>query len=208
MNFSAQVLQAILKIFCGCTVRRFPRLSGAGPFLFYANHTSNLDFPVVWAALPSKYRERVRPVAAADYWLKTPLRRYLAVNTFHALLIERRKVTRQSNPIPRIVATLEKGNSALIFPEGTRHPDGELGTFKSGIYHIAKAVPGVPLIPVHLDNLSRILPKGELLPLPIVASVTFGDPFRLDLSADRETCLRACRDALLALRETPEEVPA
>jgi 1-acyl-sn-glycerol-3-phosphate acyltransferase len=148
--------------------------------IYFANHTSNLDALIIWAALPPKLREVTRPVAAHDYWTGGKVRLYLAQKVFNAILIERNKVTVSSNPIPKIIEAMEDKYSIIIFPEGKRNPGPEIGEFKSGIYHLALKKPGVELVPVLLENMNRILPRGEFVPVPLIGSIRMGTPIQLE----------------------------
>ncbi len=168
--------------------------------VYYANHTSNLDFVLLWASLPDELRRRTRPVAARDYWQGGGIREWLAHHVFRAVLIERRTVTRESNPLVPMLNTLAGGESLILFPEGTRNPDGEVNPFKPGLFHLAKARPEIPLVPVFIENLNRVLPKGEILPVPMLCSATFGEPLRLAQSEAKPDFLTRARDALLKLR--------
>jgi 1-acyl-sn-glycerol-3-phosphate acyltransferase len=168
--------------------------------VYFANHTSNLDFVLLWSALPGDLRRKTRPVAARDYWQGGGVREWLAGRVFRAVLIERHTVTRENNPLTPMLDALAGGESLIIFPEGTRNPDGEVNPFKPGLFHLAKARPEVALVPVFIENLNRVLPKGEILPVPMLCSVSFGEPLRL---ADGETklpFLTRAREAMLALR--------
>ena len=167
--------------------------------VYFANHTSNLDFVLLWSALPSELRRKTRPVAARDYW-KGGVREWLAGRVFRAVLIERRTVTRESNPLTPMLEALTGGESLIIFPEGTRNPDGEVNPFKPGLFHIAKAKPEIALVPVFIENLNRVLPKGEILPVPMLCSVSFGEPLRLAEGESKPDFLTRARDAMLALR--------
>jgi 1-acyl-sn-glycerol-3-phosphate acyltransferase len=166
------------------------------PTVYFANHTSNLDAAVLWASLPAPVRDRARPVAAQDYWNSSAIRRFMAVRVFNALLIERKNVTARSNPIPPIIDALDAGSSIIIFPEGGRSPGPEPGPFKSGIYHIAKQRPNIPLTPVFLENFSRILPQGEILPVPILATVIVGAPIQLSAEETKTDFLDRARLAV------------
>ncbi len=170
--------------------------------VFFANHTSNLDFVLLWAALPRTIRQKTRPVAAHDYWTKSRIRIALADKIFRAVLIERKRVTRGNNPLAPMLAALAHGESLIIFPEGGRSLTGELGAFKSGIFHLAKAQPATEFIPVFIDNLNRVLPKGEVLPIPIVCSVSFGAPMLLQPGEEKLAFLQRARDAVIALHAT------
>lgn len=167
--------------------------------VYFANHTSNLDFVLLWSALPGALRRKTRPVAARDYW-KGGVRQWLAGSVFRAVLIERHTVTRESNPLTPMLDALAGGESLIIFPEGTRNPDGEVNPFKPGLFHIAKAKPEVALVPVFIENLNRVLPKGEILPVPMLCSVTFGEPLHLAEGEAKPQFLTRAREAMLKLR--------
>ena len=171
----------------------------AGQRVYFANHTSNLDFVLLWSALPGALRRKTRPVAARDYW-KGGVRQWLAGSVFRAVLIERHTVTRESNPLTPMLDALAGGESLIIFPEGTRNPDGEVNPFKPGLFHIAKAKPEVALVPVFIENLNRVLPKGEILPVPMLCSVTFGEPLHLAEGEAKPQFLTRAREAMLKLR--------
>jgi 1-acyl-sn-glycerol-3-phosphate acyltransferase len=185
----------IIRIVCG--VRLIP--AGAlppSPAIYFANHSSHLDFVTIWAALPAAVRRRVRPVAGRDYWEKTALRKRIAADFFHAVLIERQRVTVACSPLEPMVAALDQGAPLIVFPEGTRSRDGAVQEFKSGLYHLAKARPEIPLVPVYLQNLSRILPKGDFLPVPILGSLTVGEPVRLGPGETKADFLGRARSAV------------
>lgn len=171
--------------------------------VFFANHTSNLDGPVIWASLPKPLRVRTRPVAARDYWDGGPIRRWLAHRVFNCLLIERKKVTKSNNPIRQMDDAIGGGCSLIIFPEGGRagDEDGEMMPFKSGLYHLARHHPGVQFVPVYLENLNRILPKGEFIIVPLLATARFGTPIALNDSEEKEAFLDRARDAVIALKQ-------
>ncbi len=145
--------------------------------IYFANHSSHLDFVVIWAALPGRQRAATRPVAAAEYWEKTPLRRWMASRLFKAVLIPRDLARmRSEDPLGKMLDALDAGADLIVFPEGTRSDTGAVGTFKPGLHHLATKRPETLLVPVFLENLSRILPKGELLPLPLMGQAVFGEP--------------------------------
>ena len=144
--------------------------------IYFGNHTSNLDGPVIWAALPDGMRRATRPVAARDYWLGGPLRRFLAIRVLNAVLIERLRITSENNPLRDLGAALQAGSSLILFPEGRRQADEDAGLlpFRPGLWHLARRHPSVELVPVHLANLNRMLPRGDALFVPLMATVTFG----------------------------------
>jgi 1-acyl-sn-glycerol-3-phosphate acyltransferase len=173
--------------------------------VYFANHTSNLDFVLLWSALPNALRLKTRPAAALDYWSQGRVRPWIAQGVFNAILIERKHVTRDNNPITQLLDVMNDGHSIIIFPEGTRtpHSGGELGEFKSGLYHLAKSRPDAEFVPVYLENLNRVLPKGELLPVPMLCSVSFGQPLTLAPNESKLTFLERARQAVSALSLPP-----
>lgn len=172
--------------------------------VYFANHVSNADMPMIWTALPPLLRWRTRPVAAADYWLKTPLRAFAGRDIFRAVLIDRRPEHRAEDPVGAMLAALDAGASLILFPEGNRNmgPDPLL-PFRTGLYHLAAARPEVELVPTWVANLNEIMPKGEIIPLPLICTVRFGTPVALAPGEDKAAFLARAAAALLAARPGP-----
>ena len=171
------------------------------PRIYFANHTSNLDALVIWSALPSELRALTRPVAARDYW-ETGIRRYLALEVFNAVLIERKKVTAHDNPIEAMIEAMGERHSLIIFPEGGRFAGPEPAPFKAGLFHLARRRPDAELVPVYLENLNRVLPKGEILPVPMLSSLTMGAPIQRIEGEPKPDFLERARLAVWNLRHT------
>jgi 1-acyl-sn-glycerol-3-phosphate acyltransferase len=173
--------------------------------VYFGNHVSNGDMPILWSVLPPPIRRMTRPVAAADYWLKSPLRAFTGAEVFRAVLIDRRPEERTEDPMVAIFKAIDEGWSLIIFPEGLRNQGPEpLKPFRSGLYRIARERPEVELIPAWIANLNSVMPKGEVIPLPLMCTVTFGAPVRLEPGEDRSTFLTRAAAELLAL--APEAV--
>lgn len=171
-----------------------------GQRIYFANHASHGDFVLIWMTLPPRLRRRARPVAGADYWRSSELKRFLIHDVFHGVLIERVPDPNGENPLDVMNAALDAGDSLILFPEGTRNTtDQPLQAFRSGIYRLARAHPEVELVPVWIDNLNRVLPKGEVVPIPLLCSVIYGEPLFLQPQESREAFLERARAALLAL---------
>jgi 1-acyl-sn-glycerol-3-phosphate acyltransferase len=233
-----RALARLARIIAGASVRfTVPLEPPERQRVYFGNHTSHLDFILIWSALPAAARVRTRPVAGADYWMRGRLRRYLASRVFHAVLIERgatghereesgsrhaltrvrddttglthvrddtTELTHMRGPMRSVTAIAEamgEETSIIVFPEGTRSMDGELLPFRSGLYHLCQLKPGLELVPVYLDNMTRILPKGEVLPVPLLSRITFGAPLRMDPDEEKRAFLGRMREALMALRE-------
>lgn len=168
--------------------------------IYFANHTSNGDFILIWTVLPPSLRRRTRPVAGADYWLTSPLRTFIGRDVFNAVLIDRNTETRSEDPMKLILEGLDTGASLIIFPEGTRNTtDDALLPFKSGLFNISDARPEVDLVPVWIDNLNDVMPKGKLVPIPLLCTVTFGAPIHVAQGETRQAFLKRAEAALLAL---------
>ncbi|MFG0247948.1 MAG: lysophospholipid acyltransferase family protein [Phycisphaeraceae bacterium JB051] len=176
------------------------------PQIYFANHTSHLDALVIWTSLPKAIRKRTRPVAAKDYWNKTCLRRYLANHVFNAILIDRTQPRCARQTIDQIIQTLGDGFSIIIFPEGTRGNGEQIKKFQTGIYHIVKDRPQFKLMPIYLDNLSRSLPKGEFLPIPILGSATFGIPIELQTHESKNEFVQRAQQSIETLRDNHEAI--
>ncbi|HEV7254303.1 MAG TPA: lysophospholipid acyltransferase family protein [Mesorhizobium sp.] len=188
-----------------------PVWQGAAPSgrqrIFFANHASHGDFILLSACLPPSERYRTRPVAAADYWEKTPLRRFVATELFDCVLVEREAGARASDPMAAMLDALDGGSSLIIFPEGTRNTGTEPLPFRSGLYNLATARPHVELVPAFIENMSRVLPKGEFLPVPLLCRVVFGEAVKPEKGEERRAFLDRAREALLALDPRREAGP-
>jgi 1-acyl-sn-glycerol-3-phosphate acyltransferase len=171
--------------------------------IYFANHQSHLDWVLIWAALPRELRARTRPIAARDYWTATLFKEWITTAVFNAVYVSRVRVkdgTEDQDPLEPLVDALREGDSLVIFPEGTRSHKGEPMPFKSGLYHLAEQFPTVQLIPAWIDNVQRVMPKGEVVPVPILCTVTFGAPLTLQAGEDKRAFLERARDAVLAAR--------
>jgi 1-acyl-sn-glycerol-3-phosphate acyltransferase len=199
--FRAFIL-TVVHVMTGVSLRGCGKPSSEGaPRLYFANHTSLGDFLLIWAVMPSSLRGQVRPVAAADFWMASALRRFIANDVFNALLIER---TERSGALAMMSEALQQGDSLILFPEGTRNTtDGCLQPFKPGLYHLACEHPGVALVPVWLDNIRHVMPKGCRLPVPTLCTVNIGAPLPCWPGAEAcrmEAFLEQAQEAVLTLR--------
>ncbi len=194
--------------------------------IYFANHQSHLDWVLIWAALPQELRAHTRPIAARDYWTRTPLKHWITREVFNAVYVSRTRAAvpvvaapgatppgvgmqggaaavdpdQDQDPLEPLVQALTAGDSLVIFPEGTRGHASEPAAFKSGLFHLAQQFPGVPLVPAWIDNVQRVMPKGEVVPVPLLCTVTFGAPLQLQAGEDKRAFLVRARAAVLAQR--------
>jgi 1-acyl-sn-glycerol-3-phosphate acyltransferase len=172
--------------------------------IYFGNHRSHGDFVLIASALPPALRRNARPVAGSDYWDKDVLRRFIGRRVVDAVLIDRNPATRSADPIATMCEALDSGASLILFPEGTRNvgDDEPLLPFRSGLWHLARARPGVELVPCWIANVGRVLPKGELFPIPLLCTVYFGPPVEVSDSDDKETFLARARQSLIDIRDS------
>jgi 1-acyl-sn-glycerol-3-phosphate acyltransferase len=203
---TSRFLAFVARLISGATARWTAPLDPTRQRVYFANHTSHLDFIIIWSSLPPEIRARTRPVAGSDYWGKGPIRRYLSRKVFNAILIDRPSsdasstISAAAKSIESIAAAMADHSSIIVFPEGTRSLTGEVLPFKSGLYHLLKLKPDLEIVPVYLANMNRILPKGEVLPVPLIGRVIVGAPMRLEPAENKHAFLTRAREAMLALR--------
>ncbi|WP_395670153.1 lysophospholipid acyltransferase family protein [Rhodoferax sp.] len=168
--------------------------------IYFANHQSHADLVMIWAALPKELRNVTRAIAARDYWTKTPFKKWLTSAVFNVIYVSRER-TAEEDPLEPLIAALAKGDSIILFPEGTRGHLEEPQAFKAGLFNLASKFPNVVLVPAWINNVQHVLPKGEVVPVPVLCSVTFGSPMRVEDGEDRRDFLVRARQAVIALRD-------
>jgi len=190
------MLTGARSLWLGCAPQKTKRI-------YFANHSSHGDFVLLWASLPPELRASTRPVAGADYWLSSPVRRFVINRVFRGVLVDRERSDPSCNPLQPMLDALDEGHSLILFPEGTRNLEDGLLPFKGGLYRLGLARPDVELVPVWIANLNRVMPKGRALPLPLLCTVSFGTPLSINEQEGKDAFLERARKALLAL--APEE---
>ena len=194
-------LAGLARLLAGASARWIASQPDTCQRVYFANHTSHLDALLIWASLPRAVREVTRPVAAKDYWSGGIVRRWLAQEVFDAILIDRTDIKVHQSPVDLMLREAGTNFSLIVFPEGSRSVSGEVGEFKSGLYYLAKKRPDIELIPVHIDNLNRVLPRGEFLPVPLLSCISFGPPLWLERDEAKLDFLARARRAVLSLKE-------
>ncbi|MGO0686934.1 lysophospholipid acyltransferase family protein [Pseudomonas fulva] len=195
---AARLITGARALWLGCTPLPVQRL-------YFANHSSHGDFVLLWASLPQTLRRRTRPVAGADYWAKPGIRDFLIRKVFNGVLIQRHRDEGQGHPLQPVLDAVAQGDSLIFFPEGTRNlSDEPLLPLRSGLYHLAAAHPQVELVPVWIANLNRVMPKGRALPLPLLCTLSFGEPLHLQADESKQAFLERAGQALFDL--APKDV--
>jgi 1-acyl-sn-glycerol-3-phosphate acyltransferase len=193
-------LLGLIRVLTGAQARWIGCPPKAEQRIYFANHQSHADLVLIWAALPRDLRGLTRPIAARDYWTKTPFRQWITTRVFNAIYVSRER-TANEDPLEPLVEALGKGDSIILFPEGTRGHAEEPQAFKAGLYNLALRFPQVVLVPTWIHNVQRVMPKGEVVPVPVLCSVSFGQPLQLGAGEERRAFLERARSAVIALRE-------
>ncbi len=193
-------LLGLIRVLTGSQARWYGCPPKAEQRIYFANHQSHADLVLLWAALPRDLRAVTRPIAARDYWTKTPFRQWITTRVFNAIYVSRER-TANEDPLEPLIEALGRGDSIILFPEGTRGNAEEPQPFKAGLFNLAQHFPQVVLVPTWINNVQRVMPKGEVVPVPVLCSVTFGAPVRVEPGEDRRVFLDRARTAVLALRD-------
>lgn len=193
-------LLGLIRFLTGSQARWYGCPPKAEQRIYFANHQSHADLVMIWAALPKELRSVTRAIAARDYWTKTPFRQWLTTAVFNVIYVSRDR-SADEDPLEPLFDALGNGDSIILFPEGTRGFTGEPQPFKAGLFNLAVRFPHVVLIPAWINNVQHVLPKGEVVPVPVLCSVTFGAPMSLQAGEERRAFLERARAAVLALRD-------
>ncbi|HEY4235364.1 MAG TPA: lysophospholipid acyltransferase family protein [Lacipirellulaceae bacterium] len=194
------LLTTAARFLSGASVRWIDSQPDTCQRIYFANHTSHLDVILVWSALPHAVRRLTRPVAAKDYWDRDFLRRHVA-RTYNALLVDRKEIKVHQSPVDVMLREIGTTHSLILFPEGGRTTGEVVSEFKSGLYYLSKKRPDLELVPVHIDNMNRVLPRGEFLPVPLLSCITFGPPMWLETGESKVDFLRRAREAVQRLKD-------
>ncbi len=193
-------LLALIRVLTGAQGRWYGCPPKAVQRIYFANHQSHADLVMIWAALPRELRHITRAVAARDYWTKSPFKHWLTSAVFNVIYVSRDR-SAQEDPLEPLIEALQAGDSLILFPEGTRGHAEEPQPFKAGLYNLASRFPQVELVPAWIANVQRVMPKGEVVPVPVLCSVTFGAPMVLGENEERPAFLQRAREAVIALRD-------
>jgi len=170
------IIRPIILLVMGVNIRNRSGLAGAAPAIVVANHNSHLDTMVLVSLFPSALLGKIRPVAAEDYFLKNRCLAWFALNVIGIIPLKRGTPGIKDDPLSECSAAIARGDILLLFPEGTRGEPERLTAFKSGVAHLAKRHPQVPVLPIFIQGLGKALPRGECLLVPVICDVIVGAP--------------------------------
>jgi 1-acyl-sn-glycerol-3-phosphate acyltransferase len=193
-------LLGLIRVLTGAQARWYGCPPKAEQRIYFANHQSHADLVMIWAALPAELRNVTRAIAARDYWTRTPFKQWITTAVFNVIYVSRDR-SADEDPLEPLIDALTNGDSIILFPEGTRGHTGEPQPFKAGLYNLALKFPNVVLVPAWINNVQHVLPKGEVVPVPVLCSVTFGAPMQLGEGEERKDFLERARANVLALRD-------
>jgi 1-acyl-sn-glycerol-3-phosphate acyltransferase len=205
LAFHTGFVRPMLKLYWGARFRK-ANLIPSGPCLVVGNHNSHIDAALLMTLFPLGRLHRVHPVAAADYFGESWFRRTMAMVLMNGIPIARRPTPGQ-DPLAPMIRALERGDVLILFPEGSRGEPGVVAPFRSGVGRLARAVPGLPIVPVFMSGPERTWPRGENLPLPLGIDVEVGRPRTYDPSMDPKEIAEKVREDLLALAPPPLPMP-
>jgi 1-acyl-sn-glycerol-3-phosphate acyltransferase len=196
----ALFLLGLIRVLTGSQARWLGCPPKAEQRIYFANHQSHADLVMIWAALPKELRHMTRAIAARDYWTKTPFKRWLTTEVFNVVYVSRER-SADEDPLEPLLEALGQGDSIILFPEGTRGHGDQPQAFKAGLYNLALKCPQAVLVPAWINNVQHVLPKGEVVPVPVLCSVTFGAPMQVLPGEERRAFLERARNAVIALRD-------
>ena len=195
--FYGVLVRAVTLVVLGLNVRHRERLPTRGPAILAANHNSHLDTMVLMTLMPLGLLDRVRPVAAADYFLRNRLLAWFSTRLVGILPIARARTRPDEDLLLPLVDALDRGEILIFFPEGTRGEPERFKEVKSGIARLQERRPDVPVVPIYMHGLGKALPKGEAILVPFFVDVFVGEPVRW--AGDRDRYLEDYRAAMQAL---------
>lgn len=172
--FFGLIIKPIILVVLGLNVRNREGLPVKGPAVIAANHNSHLDTMVLMGLYPLSKIHKLRPVAAADYFLSNRILAWFSLNIIGIIPLVRTGTTKLDQLFSSCHEALSNGDIVILFPEGSRGEPERMGAIKKGIYHLINERDDTVVTPVVMHGLGRVLPRGEALLVPFNCDVIVG----------------------------------
>lgn len=195
--FFVLIVRPVALVILGLNVRHRERLPAKGPAVLVANHNSHLDTLALMALFPLHQVAKLRPVAAADYFLRNRWLAWFALEVVGIIPIRCQLKISDQTTLQPLLAALDQGDILILFPEGSRGEPEQMSGFKTGIAHLARAKPHVPVTPIFMHGLGKALPRGEALLVPFFCDIFVGMP--LVWQGDRQGYMEQLQGAIREL---------
>lgn len=180
-NFLFTVLvRPVILFVLGINIRHREKLPDTGPVVIIANHNSHLDTLVLMSLFKGRSFQKVRPVAAGDYFMKNKFLAFFSTRVMNIIPIQRKMTKDIRGMFSPIIEAIDDDGIIILFPEGSRGEAEQLSKYKSGIYYLMREVPDVEIVPVFMHGLGKALPKGSFIFVPFFVDILVGDPFKFD----------------------------
>lgn len=168
-------VRPLIFVIIGLNIRGKDHLPLEGPAIIAPNHNSHLDTLTLLSLWPLAKLNQVRPIAAADYFLRNPLMAWFSLNIMRVIPIDRHRKDQHSDPLAKCSEALLRGEILLLFPEGSRGTPEQMARFRTGISRLTERHPEVPIVPIFMHGLGKSLPKGEFVLVPFFCDILIGD---------------------------------
>ena len=189
-------MKNLLSLFFGMKYCDTKKLKEVDHFIIVSNHNSHLDTMTILSSLPASVLPHVHPVAAGDYFNKYRVLGFLVRIFVNVVYVYRDQSDKGSN-LDYLDNHLKSGRNLILFPEGTRGEPDQLQSFRSGVGVLLKNNPSVKFVPVYIDGVGKMMPRGDGLPIPTIAHYKMGDPVDiagLDIKEINDAVLKSILD--------------
>lgn len=174
--FMLLIVYPVVFVWLGIRIWQRQRLPKGGPAIIVANHNSHLDTLTLLSLFPLALADQIRPVAAADYFLKNRFMAWFSTRVIGIISVVRAGDPRTEDPLQGCTAALKENKILILFPEGTRGEPEQMSELKSGLWYLCRQFPEVPVIPVFMSGLGRAMGKGQWLPVPFFVDIYIDEP--------------------------------
>lgn len=200
--FFALIVRPFLLFIAGINLIGQNHLPLDKPCILAANHNSHLDTLVLMNLYPFKKLKFIRPVAAADYFLKNKWIAWFSLKVLGIIPLDRTSTLDRCERLMGVENALKSGYSIILFPEGSRATNGEMAPFKSGIAYLARDFPHIPVIPIYMHGTGKVLPKGEKLLVPFGMEVNIGKPIYYTAESTKQTFMNELESSIRSLQKS------